>query len=67
VLTVDLAPGTDRLWNRSLGHEVDSDDHGTVDDLLHEAAEARLEVAHSRNCPIGAAEVDVVGFVFRRA
>jgi 2-polyprenyl-3-methyl-5-hydroxy-6-metoxy-1,4-benzoquinol methylase len=45
VLTVDLARGTDDLWNRSLGEVDDADSpHGTFDDLVAECGGAGFRV-----------------------
>ena len=45
LLTIDLARGSDRLWNRNLGVEVeDPSSHGTFDDIVDEAARVGLEL-----------------------
>ena len=47
-LTVDVARGTTTLWNRNQGTQVEApSDHGTVDDLLAEAADAGFQVETS--------------------
>lgn len=39
LLTLDLIPGTDQLWNMSEGKRVDADpDHGSISDFLAELA-----------------------------
>jgi SAM-dependent methyltransferase len=45
VLTIDLVRGTDDLWNRNLGVEVeDPDVHGTLQDVIDEGARVGLEL-----------------------
>lgn len=41
IVTLDLKPGTQRLWNRDRGRKVEDDTiHGTLDDFLQDAAGA---------------------------
>jgi hypothetical protein len=41
IVTLDLKPGTRRLWNRDRGRKVEDDAiHGTLDDFLEDAAGA---------------------------
>jgi SAM-dependent methyltransferase len=68
VLTVDVVPGTDDLWNRSMGSAVEADDlHGTVPDLIGEAGDHGLRLESLHPCPISGARphVDVMGLLFR--
>ena len=45
VLTIDLERGTDTLWNRSRGLEVEDPRlHGTFGDVVHEGARVGLEL-----------------------
>jgi len=45
VLTIDLVPGTDELWNMNLGVEVDDPAlHGSLPDVIEECAQVGLEV-----------------------
>jgi hypothetical protein len=45
VLTIDLVRGTDDLWNKNLGVDVeDPSVHGTFDDVINEAAAVGLRV-----------------------
>ena len=45
VLTIDLARGSDSLWNRNLGVEVeDPSSHGTFDDVVDEGARVGLQL-----------------------
>lgn len=67
VFTVDLVPGTSRLWNRILGHEVESlDTHGDLDALVDECREVGLQLVESTRAPLSDGRVDVHGLVFRR-
>ena len=53
VLTVDLVGDTGRLSRWCLGEEVEpADDHGTIDDLIREAAEAGLTLERRTHCPL---------------
>jgi hypothetical protein len=45
VLTIDLVRGSDELWNRNLGVEVeDVASHGTIRDVIEECAAVGLEL-----------------------
>ena len=45
VLTIDLVPGGDELWNLNLGVVVeDLDTHGTIQDVIEEGAAVGLEL-----------------------
>lgn len=47
ILTLDLVPGTLRLWNRDRGKAVeDPKAHGTLDDALAELRESGIDVEH---------------------
>jgi Methyltransferase domain len=47
VLTIDLVPGTDDLWNMNLGVEVDDPAvHGTFPEVIGECNRVGLEVFH---------------------
>lgn len=69
VLTIDLVRDTDVLWNRSRGVEVeDPARHGTIGDVVVEAAERGLEVVRvDRVRHWGRAEVDIGLVVLRRS
>ena len=76
VLTVDLVDHTNHLSRWCLGQEVEpADEHGTVDDLIREAADAGLTLEKRAHCPLtgkrkGAGTRDgvisVEGLVFRK-
>jgi SAM-dependent methyltransferase len=67
VLTVDVCAGSDRLWNRSAGREVESfGEHGRWHDLLSELSANGLETVEARIVPLaGRCHVDV-GYVVAR-
>jgi hypothetical protein len=45
VLTIDLQPGTDDLWNYNLGVQVDDpSDHGTLQSVVEECSAVGLEL-----------------------
>ncbi len=70
IITLDLVPGTNRLWNRALGRQVESDsEHGTLPDITNEASEIGLELQSQSVSPLHGVDprVDVVGLVFRKA
>jgi SAM-dependent methyltransferase len=70
VITVDLVPGTDRIWNRALGIQVEADDeHGSLPDLIAEASHLGLENEAMERCPLAGRRphVDVMGLVFRKS
>jgi SAM-dependent methyltransferase len=67
IFTVDLVPGSSRLWNRILGEEVESlDVHGDLDVLIDECREVGLQLVESTRAPLSDDRVDVHGLVFRR-
>jgi 2-polyprenyl-3-methyl-5-hydroxy-6-metoxy-1,4-benzoquinol methylase len=50
VLTIDLLPGTDNLWNMNLGVEVDDPAvHGTFPEVIDECTRVGLEVFHQED------------------
>jgi len=67
VLTVDVFPGKSRyLWNRVV-HEIEPVSvHGTVDDVIDEAAACGLSLQLSERCPIPESETSVIGMVWRK-
>jgi hypothetical protein len=68
VLTTDLIRNTRQLWNRMLDEEVEAPDvHGTVEDLVDEAAACGLQLQRQELCPISTDRIDVLGLVFRKA
>jgi hypothetical protein len=70
ILTVDLVPNSDRVWNRARRRQVEPDsDHGSVSDIIHEAAAQGLDLEADCRCPLPGREpaVDVIGLVFRKA
>jgi hypothetical protein len=69
VLTIDLARGSDRLWNRNLGVEVeDPASHGTFDDVVDESARVGLELFRRETVrDWGDTNVDIGLLAFRRA
>ena len=67
ILTVDLVRGTRQLWNRVLDIEVEGlDVHGTVEDLIGEAAACGLSLVHQELCPVSTEHHDILGLVFER-
>ncbi len=69
VLTVDLVRGRDDLWNRNLGAEVeDPEHHGTLPEIIDEAARVGLESVDGRTVRYwGTGDVDIALLVLRRA
>jgi Methyltransferase domain len=69
VLTIDLARGSDRLWNRNLGVEVeDPSSHGTFDDVVDEGARVGLQLLRRETVrDWGDTNVDIGLLAFRRA
>jgi cyclopropane fatty-acyl-phospholipid synthase-like methyltransferase len=66
-LSVDLIPGERQLWNYNEGQIVDSEHHGTIDDLKAELAAAGLAViseSNIRGMPMS--RTDVAYFVCRK-
>ncbi len=69
VLTIDLVRGTDNLWNRNLGVEVeDFASHGTIQDVIDECAAVGLELFHHEVVrDWGDVSVDIGLLALRRA
>jgi 2-polyprenyl-3-methyl-5-hydroxy-6-metoxy-1,4-benzoquinol methylase len=68
ILTVDLVPGGDDLWNRASGKRVEErKKHGTVQDLMAEAQKTGLETIEQVTIrEWGDSPVDIGLFVMRR-
>jgi SAM-dependent methyltransferase len=68
VLTVDLVRGSDDLWNRNLGVEVeDPSDHGTLQEMIDEAGRAGLEPVDTQTIRYwGTGDIDIALIVLRR-
>lgn len=67
VLTVDVLPGKSRyLWNRVVDEIESVSVHGTVDDVIEEAAACGLSLRLSERCPIPESETSVIGMVLRK-
>ena len=67
VLTVDVLPGKSRyLWNRVVDEIEPVSVHGTVDDVIDEAAACGLSLHLSERCPIPESETSVIGMVLRK-
>ena len=67
VLTVDVLPGKSRyLWNRVVDEIEPVSVHGTVDDVIDEAAACGLSLQLSERCPIPESETSVIGIVLRK-
>ena len=67
VLTVDLVKGSRQLWNRVLDIEVEPlEVHGSVEDMIAEAAQVGLRLVHQELCPISTEHHDILGLVFER-
>lgn len=64
VITVDVLPGTEQLWNRVVDEVEPLDEHGTVTDMLDEARRAGLHLVHIERCPIRLPQLEAVGLVF---
>jgi len=69
VLTIDLVPGTDELWNLNLGVEVENPaHHGSVDDVVSECAAVGLELFRQEVVrDWGSSRVDIALFALRRS
>jgi SAM-dependent methyltransferase len=69
VLTVDLVRGCDDLWNRNLGVEVeDPKAHGTLSDIVDEAAREGLELVSQETVRYwGETSVDIALIALRRS
>jgi Methyltransferase domain len=67
-LTVDICAGTDRLWNRSEGREVEPwEAHGGWDDIRCELMCAGFEIVQERIVGLGGRSPVDLGFVLARA
>ncbi len=68
VLTIDLIPGGEKIWNRSRGLQVeDPAAHGSLEDLVDEARSSGFELTHKhfvREVP--ECEVDVAFLSFEK-
>ena len=65
VLTIDLALGTRKLWNRVLDIEVEPYEvHGTAEDIIAEAKAVGLNLEHQELCPLSTDKHDILGLVF---
>ena len=64
VLTIDLQPGTDDLWNYNLGVQVDDpSDHGTLQSVVEECAAVGLELFYEervRDWPVTHVEIGLL-------
>jgi hypothetical protein len=66
VMTVDVLPGTDYLWNRVLDEIEPVATHGTINDLIREAHFEGLQLVRDARCPIATSDQAVRGLVFVR-
>lgn len=60
LFSLDLEPGSDRLWNLSGGHIVDETGHGTLDDIRTEIGNAGLAITYEdglRDVPMSRTDV----------
>jgi hypothetical protein len=64
VLTIDLQPGTDDLWNYNLGVQVDDPSiHGTLQSVIEECATVGLELLYEervRDWPVTHVEIGLL-------
>jgi hypothetical protein len=69
VLTIDLVPGTDELWNLNLGVEVENPaHHGSLHDVILECAGVGLETfRHEVVRDWGSSRVDIALFALRKS
>lgn len=69
VLTIDLVPGTDELWNLNLGVEVENPaHHGSLDDVVAECAAIGLEPFRQEVVrDWGSSRVDIALIALRRS
>lgn len=65
-LTVDLAADGYSLWNLAMGEEVDATGHGSLGDLIAEAATVGMSLRRLDMCPITDPRVRVAGLLFDR-
>jgi hypothetical protein len=65
VLTIDLQPGTDDLWNYNLGVQVeDPSHHGTLQSVVEECSAVGLELFYEervRDWPMTHVEIGLLG------
>ena len=67
ILTVDVQPGgSQQLWNRVVDEIEPLGVHGTVDDVVDEAAACGLSLRLIERCPIPESESAVVGMILRK-
>ena len=67
LLSLDLHPGTELLWNFNEGKVVDKSDHGTLADIKDELATVGLEVATQEAlCAMPLSRTDVAYLVCRK-
>jgi hypothetical protein len=67
ILTVDVFPhGSRCLWNRVVDEIEPLDAHGTVDEVIDEAASCGLSLEFNERCPIPEGETSVVALVLRK-
>jgi hypothetical protein len=67
VLTVDVMPGgSHQLWNRVVDEIEPLNVHGTVEDVIAEAASCGLAVGVVDRCPMPESETSVVGMVLTK-
>lgn len=67
VLTIDLIPGTNRLWNRVEDEIEPTAKHGDLDEVIEELAAVGLNLITLERCPIVAPPTDVVGMVLQKS
>jgi hypothetical protein len=64
VLTIDLQPGSDDLWNYNLGVQVDDpSDHGTLQSVVEECSALGLELFYEervRDWPVTHVEIGLL-------
>ena len=67
-LTIDIERGTDALWNRSRGLQVEDPSlHGTYEDIITEAAHVGLELFETEIVrDWGDSEVDIGYYALRK-
>jgi hypothetical protein len=69
VLTIDLVPGTEELWNLNLGVEVENPaQHGSLHDVVLECADVGLEPFRQEVVrDWGSSRVDIALIALRRS
>ncbi len=63
VLTVDVIPNSDNLWNLVVDEIEPIDDHGTIHSFVAELEDAGLRLMRRTACPLTAGDSLVEGFV----